>query len=243
MYRRQTNGFDRVPYAGVCDFACDGMRRRAILCNLSILGAYLHTESPPARNSEVELSFTLPDGGPAVVASATVTWVNDESLDADTSLPRGFGARFLAAEPEDIRRIANLVANFLADPAPHHQVGVATPASGQPRIPFVAPCILSVESLETPGTLCNLSMHGAFVALEQLPRLGEKGRVRFGIPGIAGDFKVDVEVTWLNPESRIMPALPSGCGVRFENLTPIDEAILGTVVDSYLAAVGAEIRT
>jgi hypothetical protein len=242
MYRRQRSGFDRVPFAGVCEVAQGGAHQRALLCNLSILGAYLHTESPPARNSEIELRFELPDGGPPVVAAATVTWVNDASLDGSSEMPCGFGARFLAAAPEDVRRIANLVANFVSDPHAQYQVGVGLPPSGKARIPFVAPCIFTGETKEFRGTLCNLSTLGAFVALDRLPRQGEKGTVRFGVPGIAGDFKVDASVAWLNPEyPRRMRALPPGCGLAFENLSPIDEAILTTVVESYLGAVAAEL--
>lgn len=241
MYRRQRSGFDRVPFAGVCEVVQAGAHQRALLCNLSILGVYLHTESPPARNSEIELRFDLPDGGPPVVAGATVTWVNDAPLDGTSDMPRGFGARFLAAAPEDVRRIANLVANFVSDPHPQYQVGVGMPPSGKARVPFVAPCTFGSDGREFRGTLCNLSTLGAFATLDRLPRLGEKGQVRFGVPGIAGDFKVDASVAWINPEyPRRMRALPPGCGLAFENLSPLDEAILSTVVESYLVAVEAE---
>jgi hypothetical protein len=241
MYRRQRSGFDRVPFAGACDVVQGGRQQKALICNLSILGAYLHTETPPPRNSEVELLFELPDGGPPVQAGATVTWVNDGPLDLSSGMPCGCGVRFLAAAPEDVRRIANLVANFVADPGTQFQVGVGLPPSGKARIPFVAPCIFVGDSEEFPGTLCNVSTLGAFAALDRLPRQGERGKVRFGVPGIAGDFKVDASVAWLNPaHPRRMPALPPGCGLAFENLSPIDEAILTTVVESYLGAVESE---
>ena len=232
-----------MPYAGICDVAENGSRQRAVLCNLSIVGAYVHTERPPERNSEVDLIFDLADGGPRVEVAATVTWVNDGPLEATPSMPRGFGARFLAADPDTVRRIANLVANFLADPEPHYQVGVGMPPSGQARIPFTAPCLFSIEGSELSGVLCNLSTVGAFATFEVLPRLGARGRIRFGVPSLAGDFKVDALVAWLNPaEARIKPALPPGCGLEFVGLSPIDEAILATVVDSYIGAIASELR-
>ena len=232
-----------MPYAGICDVVQNGTSQRAVLCNLSLVGAYVHTERPPARNSVVELVFDLADGGPRIHAGATVTWVNDGPLEATPSMPRGFGARFLTADPDAVRRIANMVASFLADPEPHYQVGVGLPRSGQARIPFTAPCIFNADGEELSGTLCNLSTLGAFGTFERLPRLGARGRVRFGVPSLAGDFKVEAVVAWLNPEGeRIKPALPPGCGLEFVGLSPIDQAILQTVVESYIGAITAELR-
>src|SRR6186713_1229375 len=115
MYRRQQSGFDRIPLAQSCEVEHDGERHRALVCNLSILGAYVHTPSPPPRDSRVTLTFELPDDGPEVRAAGSVTWVHDAPEDGPTSLPRGFGLRFLTAAPDDLRRIAILVAGFLAN--------------------------------------------------------------------------------------------------------------------------------
>lgn len=241
MYRRQRSGFDRVPFVQVCDVEHNGSSHRALLCNLSILGAYVYTPTPPERNCAVVLRFQLPDGGPPVVAGATVTWVSDAPTDEAHGLPHGFGVRFLSAVPDDLRRIATLVANFLASPQPQYQVGVGMPPSGKARIPFVAECVFVTESEERSGSLCNLSTLGAFVSLGALPASGEAGRLRFNVPGLAGDFEIDARVAWLNPDHpKRMPALPTGCGLRFENLSLIDEAILTTVVENYLGAVALE---
>jgi Tfp pilus assembly protein PilZ len=232
-----------VPFAAACDVTVGGERQRAMLCNLSIVGAYVHTERPPELNREIELAFDLPDGGPTISIGATVTWVNDGPIDASPSMPRGFGARFLTASPDDVRRIADLVADFLSDPDRQYQLGVGMPPSGKPRIPFVAPCTFVGEQGELAGSLCNLSALGAYVAVDRLPDLGVHGRVRFSVPGIAGDFEVEAVVRWHNSASaRVKPALPPGCGLEFEALSPIDHAILATVVEAYLGAMAQELR-
>ena len=73
-------------------------------------------------------------------------------------------------------------------------------------------------------------------------RNGERGRLRFSVPGIAGDFQVDATVAWVNADNpqRRMRALPVGCGFRFEDLTFLDEAILTTIVESYRGAAAVE---
>jgi len=241
LYRRQRSGFDRVPFAQICDVDHEGVRQRALLCNLSILGAYVHTPTPPPRDSQVMLSFRLPDDGPVVLAGATVTWVNDKPVDSATDLPSGFGVRFLSAAPDDLRRIATLVASYLAAPHPQFQFGVGMPPSGKARIPFVSPCVFFSESGESRGSLCNLSTLGAYATFERIPEKGELGRLRFGVPGLAGDFEVDAVVAWVNPDQpKRMLALPTGCGLRFENLSPIDEAIVTTVVEGYLGKDASE---
>ena len=40
MFRQQPSGFHRVPFAQACDFDSGGFRTRALICNLSALGAY-----------------------------------------------------------------------------------------------------------------------------------------------------------------------------------------------------------
>jgi Tfp pilus assembly protein PilZ len=241
VYRRQRSGFDRVPYVGVCDVAQDGAHERGLLCNLSILGAYVHTERPPARHSEIEVAFDLPDGGPQVRAAGSVAWVNDGPLVDSTALPHGFGVHFLEANPDDIRRIATLVSSFLDVPEPEYQFGVGIPRSGKARIPFVAPCAITIDSRTYSGTICNLSTLGLFVALDEAPVVGERGRVRFGVAGLADSMEVDAVVAWVNErETRKMVALPPGCGLRFDRMTLIDEVVLHTVVDRYVDTIAAE---
>lgn len=238
MLRRPRSGFDRVPFVQVCDFAFADVRRRALLCNLSILGAYVHVEAPPPSGSELSLCFRLPDDGPEIQAGVTVTWVNDAPADSVTALPLGCGVRFQAVAPDDLRRIAAMIAGFLASPPEQLQVGVGPPPSGKVRIPFIASCVFAGEEGETRGSVCNLSTLGIYATLDRIPEVGERGRVRFPVPGLGGEFETDATVAWHNPDHpQRMQALPPGCGFRFENLSPIDEAVLTTLVGEYLGAL------
>ncbi len=49
------SGFDRIPYMQWCEVDCEGEVSRALICNLSMLGAYLHHEAPPAVAVSEEL--------------------------------------------------------------------------------------------------------------------------------------------------------------------------------------------
>ena len=237
MQRTPHSGFHRVPFVQICDVEIDGARRRGMTCNLSILGAYVHLEDPPPRNTEVVLSFRLPDDGSLVLAGSRVTWVNDSPAENVTALPVGCGVRFLSVAPSDVRRIAGLVQAFLAAPAGEAQVGVGVPPSGKVRIPFIAACTFEGEKGKTEGSICNLSTLGVYAALERIPEVGETGRIKFHVPGRALPLSAHVTVAWSNPEfGRRMLALPPGCGLRFEGLTAFDEALLARLVEDYLAA-------
>lgn len=235
MLRRQQSGFDRVPFVQVCDFEGGGSRRRALLCNLSVLGAYVHLEDPPEAGSEVTLSFRLPDDGTLVLAEAQVTWVNDSPAESVTAMPLGCGVRFTSVAPDDVRRIALLVRAFLAAPAGETLVGVGVPRSGVVRIPFIGACLFQGEEGQASGSVCNLSVLGVYAALERIPEVGERGRVTFPVPGSGKPFSAEVCVAWHNPEfARRMVALPPGCGLRFDGLPGADRARLSALVDAYL---------
>lgn len=237
MYRRPQSGYHRVPFVQICGVDSGGFRRRALICNLSVLGAYIHDDRPPAIGSDLTITFRLPDDGALVLAEASVTWVNDDPAASVTALPRGFGARFTSVAPDDVRRIAGLVAAFVAAPREQAQAGVGVPHTGKVRIPFIAACELEGEGGPARGSVCNLSTLGIYAALDRIPEVGERGRVRFPIPGRARPLSARVTVAWSNPEfdSRML-ALPPGCGLRFEDLTVFDEAVLTQLVEEYLAS-------
>ena len=46
MYRQPRSGFTRIPYVQSCALEVDGQRRDGMLCNLSLLGAYVHVDPP-----------------------------------------------------------------------------------------------------------------------------------------------------------------------------------------------------
>lgn len=237
MFRQQLSGFHRVPFAQACDFDYRDFRTRALICNLSALGAYVHIYNPPPVGSPVALSFRLPDDGTLVLAAARVTWIHDAPAENPTALPLGCGVRFVTVAPEDVRRISALVEAFLKSPHGEAQVGVGLPPSGKVRIPFVAPCVFEGEAGTAQGSVCNVSALGVYAALDRIPEVGERGRITFEVPGMAEPFAALASVAWDNPEyPRRMRALPPGCGMRFEGLTPVHDAVLAALVDGYLSA-------
>jgi Tfp pilus assembly protein PilZ len=234
VFRQPHSGFSRVPFVQGCTVSWDGLETACLVCNISILGVYLHLEAPLDRRREVTLRFRLADDGPEIVAAAVVTWVNDTAPEGATDLPRGCGLRFLRVAPDDLRRIAALVAAYVAAPQEQAGAGVGQPFTGRARIPLITACTLTGRFGVRHGSLCNLSALGVYVALEDMPAMGAQGRVSFQLPGIDEEFSADVRVCWQNPEFPARAhALPPGCGLCFENLDARQEELLTSLVRDY----------
>lgn len=240
MYRQPRSGFNRVPFVQSCTVTWDGLETACLVCNISILGVFLHLEAPLERRREVTLRFRLADEGPEIEAAAVVTWVNETPAEGATGLPRGCGLRFLHVAPDDLRRIAALVGAYVAAPHEHAGAGVGQPFTGRARIPLITACTLTGRFGTRQGSLCNLSVLGVYVALEDMPALGAHGSISFHLPGVSEEFRSDVKVCWQNPEFPARAqALPPGCGLCFENLgAEQEEVLLGVVSDYQQALVG-----
>ena len=238
MFRLPRSGFDRVPFIRACTLEADGFESTAMICNLSILGVYLHLESPPDRKREVTLRFRLLDDGPEIEAAAVVTWVNDVSPEGVAALPGGCGLRFLRVAPDDLRRIAALIADFLAAPREQMRVGIEQPFTGRVRIPFITTCTLSGKFGTRQGSVCNLSIVGVYVAIGQIPAPGARGRIAIHLPGRGDEFRAEFRVTWQNPDfPKRVHALPPGCGLKFENLGVQEVGQLAALIQDYLQTV------
>ena len=235
--RQPHSGFNRVPFVQSCTLSWNGLETTCLTCNLSILGVYLHLDAPLERDQEVTLRFRLPDGGSDIEAAAVVTWGNDRPAASATGLPSGCGLRFVHVEPNDLRRIAALVAEFLAAPEEQATAGVGQPFTGHVRIPFVTACTLTGRFGTRHGRVCNLSVLGVYVALAEIPATGTQGRVSFHLPGSGEEFSSDFRITWHNPDSPARAyALPPGCGLCFENLGAWEEQLLMGLVSAYQQA-------
>ena len=241
MYRLPRSGFTRIPYVQSCRVRVDGQERTGLLCNISVLGLYLHLEPRPEIGTAVALEFALPDGGPPMAADARVTWVNEAPPDSVEALPPGCGLRFTALAPSAVRRLSAVVAGFTA--APHPLPGRDEPRAEKVRIPFVAPCVLSGADGPRRANVCNLSRDGVYVSLESVPRQGEAVIVSFRLPGLAEAFERIAVVAWRNPEGPgRVHALPPGCGLRFANLSAADSALLADLVETYAGALPAPVE-
>lgn len=96
---------------------------------------------------------------------------------------------------------------------------MSVPAISQPysalwRVPVVEPCLLEGEGQPASGLVCNLSMQGAYVAVQPIPRVGEHVRLSFALPEGSARVVLEAVVCWQNPEPRPQ-TLPPGCGLFF----------------------------
>jgi Tfp pilus assembly protein PilZ len=97
-----------------------------------------------------------------------------------------------------------------------HEECVVThqPYSAMWRVPLQERCRLEGAGLAAAGALCNLSLGGAYVAVNPVPRVGANVLLSFALPGKAGPIAVEAVVCWDN-SGRQAPGLPSGCGLEF----------------------------
>ncbi len=105
------------------------------------------------------------------------------------------------------------------------------PYSGRFRIVCQEPCAIADAEKDHPGTLCNVSVAGAYVAmLPDLPvRPGQEVVLAFCLPGELTVIRVTARVAWINPPARSkkicgekVRELPPGCGLEFLNLAQLD---------------------
>lgn len=232
MYRQPHSGFTRIPYVQSCEISSADGSRSGLLCNLSLLGAFLHAEPLLPAGTPVRLRFTLPDDEETIDTPAAVTWINDAEPSDASALPPGFGVRFTALSAQELRRIASLVQSFQAEPRP--LPGRPEPETAKLRIPFVAPCQLTTSEGIARGSVCNLSAHGVYVSAETIPGTGDAVIVSFRLPGVVERFERAAVVTWRNPEGpdRVR-ALPPGFGLRFANLSEDDRVFLHRLVNQF----------
>lgn len=108
------------------------------------------------------------------------------------------------------------------------------PQSGQLRVPFVRRCQLETLSGRVEVIVCNLSIEGAYAAVEPIPLIGDVVQLSFPLPGSELPVRVEAEVCWRNStQHHKVHGLPPGCGLRFLNLSPTDQERIDAFVQSY----------
>ena len=120
------------------------------------------------------------------------------------------------------------------------------------RVPFVRRCRLESEDGRT-GTafLVNINVNGAYVARDDLrqgaaaatgdppaadlPRLGQRLRCIFQLPGRDRDVAVIAVVSWVNPrQQHPVHGLPPGFGLAFQALQGAEREAIASLVADYL---------
>jgi hypothetical protein len=222
----------RMPFVTRCEVRQGDRVVPGLICNFSAHGCFLHVD--PVPSGEFDLTFTLPDGGPPVEARVAVKWVNEGGLATATSLPVGCGLRFVMMAPADRWRVEALVETYRGQAA--LPVGAEAPESPAARVPLIAPCTLSGDFGEARGSTCNLSMFGAYVAVEPIPEAGTRVWASLALPRKRTPFEQWATVTWRNlgPPTWERP-LPPGCGLRFEGVAMTDMRYLARLVEEHLA--------
>jgi hypothetical protein len=114
---------------------------------------------------------------------------------------------------------------------------LSQPYSGRWRIACQEPCDILEADERHPATLWNVSVAGAYVAMEDLVvAAGQQVRLSFCLPGELIVIQVTARVAWVNPPKRSKKKpirlehvsgvraaeLPPGCGLEFIDLAQMD---------------------
>ena len=226
----------RVPYVQRCRLAAGARVRKALICNVSVLGVYVTLDEPlPDLGAELEVSFTLPGDPDPIRSAAAVIWQNREPERKLDSLPQGCGLKFTGLSPADRERLAALTKDYCEAIEP--RVLASLPQSGYPRIPYVQRCVLTVDERVIEALLCNVSVLGVYVSLGVLLGIDQQVRITFDLPRDSEPMDVRGAVTWVNPEGApSMERMAPGCGIRFVDLPAADRARLQSLIDEYVIA-------
>ena len=112
-------------------------------------------------------------------------------------------------------------------------------SNGLLRVPFVRRCDLAFDDgTRTAAFLVNISLLGAYIALDQLqmPLLNRGVTGRFPSPGREREVVFRGTVTWLNPKQQHpVHSLPPGFGVKLAALDPEDQRCIEEIVEEYIA--------
>jgi Tfp pilus assembly protein PilZ len=114
-------------------------------------------------------------------------------------------------------------------------------SSGLPRVPFVRRCAAEFEDTRSASAfLININVLGCYVALDEMPRLGQRLVCRFRLPENENEVTVEGVVAWTNPrQQHPVHSLPPGFGVSFRNLSPENQKWIEAVIQDYAARKSA----
>jgi len=103
------------------------------------------------------------------------------------------------------------------------------------RIPFVHGCRLTTASRVRGGLVCNLSIQGAYVTLDEpLPEAGESVHLTVSLPGQDPILTADAVVASQNRQAASGPdGLPPGVGLRFTAVPGADRRRIEGLLRQY----------
>jgi Tfp pilus assembly protein PilZ len=112
--------------------------------------------------------------------------------------------------------------------------------SGALRVPFVRRCTVEFPNgTKATAFIVNINVLGAYIALDELPPLGQQVTCRFPLPESEYEVAVEGVVAWTNPsQPHPVHSLPPGCGVGFRSLSADNRARIESIVADYVARHG-----
>lgn len=105
------------------------------------------------------------------------------------------------------------------------------------RVPLVRRCQLTFPDGRT-GTafIVNVSVVGAYLAMDEAPPLGAELSVGFTFPDNSREIQARSVVVWLNPrQQHPVHSLPPGVGVKFRQLAEADRVRVEAFVREYVS--------
>lgn len=104
--RREKRVACRIPVC--CQFEHESIE--SVSGDLSQHGIYVQWRAPISSGTPVQVSFTLPSGGPAIEGRGRIAWVNQGFPRTNLGLPQGFGVHFLQIAPAALAQLATFIA-------------------------------------------------------------------------------------------------------------------------------------
>src|SRR5262249_2794724 len=120
--------------------------------------------------------------------------------------------------------IAGTLPGRLVATRPHLFKSAPERRTGMLRVPFIRRCAVAFDDGTSATTFTvTINVLGAYVARDQMPRLGQAVTISFPAPGRDAQVVLTGAVTWLNPrQQHPVHSLPPGFGVKFDGLSPKD---------------------
>ena len=188
---------------------------------LSVVGGLVSSEvvDPAAAIRELHGSLAAP--------LLWTVWGSRPDPAAAVAL-REQGVRYVLADPfteEDLRFVLHM--NLEAEDYDASRL--------EPRVPTSLRARVVTKTGERVAVVCNLSIHGAYLATPRPALRG--GRIEIEIPLPELSITTAADVLWNNvPGNLRRPNLPIGMGVRFESLPEASVAALRSYLESRAAS-------
>jgi Tfp pilus assembly protein PilZ len=109
-------------------------------------------------------------------------------------------------------------------------------AGGALRVPFVRRCHVEFEkAAPVDAFIVNINVLGAYVALDEMPQLGQRVVCRFRLPETEQELTLEGVVARTNPrQQHPVHSLPPGFGVGFRGLNDENRLRIEAIVREYL---------